>query len=83
MTRCMLAASLAIVAAGCASPSPSAPNTPSTTASATTTPGATAAGSPATLAGCPPAQREDQLPVDARLSAEPDDVTVDRGGHVW
>ncbi len=41
------------------------------------------AAATASLDGCPPAQPEAGLPVLAHLAASPDDLTVDRAGHIW
>ncbi len=76
-----LAASMALAMAGCASVasssvSPAEVSTGSGPASGT-------AATPASLSGCPPAQPEAALPVLAHLAVSPDDLTVDRAGHIW
>ncbi len=82
----VVAVSVGLALAGCASSAPQAVTpTPAASVSPTVTPTAPASATPqpATLNGCPPAQPEAQLAVLARISASPDDVTVDRAGNIW
>jgi streptogramin lyase len=83
----VVAVSAGLVLAGCASSSAQPAGTPTSAASASSsvapTAPASATAETATLSGCPPARAEAQLTVLSRISASPDDVTVDHAGNVW
>jgi outer membrane protein assembly factor BamB len=85
VTVSTLAIALGLAVSGCTASTPITSATASVSASpavATPTPPA-ATTQPATLSGCPPVRREAQLTVVARITASPDDVTVDRAGNIW
>lgn len=83
--RTSVVALVGLVLAGCASAPRAGTPTPAASVSPTVAPSAptSATPQPATLSGCPPAQLEGQLTVLARISASPDDVTIDRAGNIW
>jgi streptogramin lyase len=82
-------AALLLAAMGCTSCSPQpAQPVASVTAAASSAPSppsvrSSSSPAPATLAGCPRAQPELALPVIARLSGDPDDVSAAPDGSIW
>ena len=81
-----IAASTSIALAACSAPEqqPTTVTPAATTLPPATTPEpATATPRLATLAACPPTRSEAQLTDLARITASPDDVTVDHRGNIW